>query len=194
MSPPPRDIIVIGGSLGSLEALRTLLKGLPLDFPAAVLVVLHTPEAGPRLLPAILAMDASMPSSYPVDGQAVLAGQIYLASPGLHLQVTAPGLIQLSHGPKVKHSRPAADCLFISAAEVYGSRVIGIVLSGGDGDGTDGAIAIGKANGLVIIQAPHTAQSPSMPNNALRYDHPDYCLPAEDMPALLMRLVRREIE
>lgn len=194
MSHPARDIIVIGGSLGGLEALRTIVRELPADFGAALLVVLHTTETGPKVLPAILAMDCRLPSSYPIEGQAIAAGQIYLASPGSHLEIVAPGFIHLSHGPKVKHTRPAADRLFISAAAVYGPRVIGVVLSGGDGDGTEGARAIEQVGGLVIVQAPHTAKDPSMPTNVLLHDHPDYCLPAAEMATLLIALVRTGIQ
>ena len=85
----------------------------------------------------------------------------------------------------MRHSRPAADRLFQSAAEAYGRRVIGVVLTGGGHDGTDGLKAIKAAGGISVVQQPYEAQDPSMPRSALLGDHPDHCAPIdEEMGAL----------
>ena len=81
------------------------------------------------------------------------------------------GLIRLNRGPKVHHTRPAADPLFISAAKVYRQRVIGIVLSGGDGDGAVGLRTVKKHGGTAIVQRPETAKAPGMPRSAIAADH-----------------------
>ena len=113
--------------------------------------------------------------SYGIQYEEALPGHVYVAPPDRHLIVTRSGWLGLDAGAKVRHSRPAADRLFQSAAEFYGSRVVGVVLTGGDGDGTDGLRAIKAAGGLAIVQDPADATAPDMPMNALKGDHPDYC-------------------
>jgi two-component system, chemotaxis family, protein-glutamate methylesterase/glutaminase len=113
---------------------------------------------------------------------------MYVAPPDRHLIVTRPGWLGLDAGAKVRHSRPAADRLFQSAAEFYGSRVVGVVLTGGDGDGTDGLRAIKREGGLAIVQDPADATAPDMPMNALKGDHPDYCLTLNKIGPMLVEL------
>jgi two-component system chemotaxis response regulator CheB len=91
------------------------------------------------------------------------------------------GRIQLSRGPKVRWTRPAADPLFQSAAAAYGKGVIGVVLSGADGDGAAGLRAIDSHGGLVLVQRPDDALIPSMPLAAIAADHPDACLSVDDL-------------
>jgi two-component system chemotaxis response regulator CheB len=164
----PRDIVVVAGSQGATEALRIMLAQLPADFPAAILIVIHTSPSSPGYLASVLNRYSNLPVEYAEHGQPVLPGYVYLASADLHLEVMAPGIIRLSDGPKVNFARPAADQLFMSAAEVYGSRVISLVLSGGDSDGSDGAVAVLNAGGLSFVQRPEEAAVPSMPIQAMQ--------------------------
>ena len=89
--------------------------------------------------------------------------------------------IRLNQGPKVHWTRPAADPLFISAAQAHGRRVLGIVLSGGDSDGAAGLRAITQHGGTAFVQDPNEAAMPSMPISAIMIDHPDVCLPVEEI-------------
>src|SRR5437762_1798951 len=89
--------------------------------------------------------------------------------------------IRLSQGPKVHATRPAADPLFISAAEAHGKRVMGIVLSGGDSDGAAGLRSIAEHGGTALVQDPKEAAAPSMPRAAIAEDHPHGCLPIEEI-------------
>jgi two-component system chemotaxis response regulator CheB len=91
------------------------------------------------------------------------------------------GRIQLSRGPKVHGTRPAVDPLFQSAAAIYKEQVIGVVLSGADGDGAAGLQAVGACGGLVLVQRPDDALIPSMPIAAIVADHPDACLAVDDL-------------
>jgi two-component system chemotaxis response regulator CheB len=106
------------------------------------------------------------------------AGHVYVAPPDQHM-VLEPVRIRLNQGPKVHHTRPAADPLFISAAESHGRRVMGIVLSGGDSDGAAGLRAIATHGGTALVQDPDEAVASGMPQAALMADHPDACLPVE---------------
>ncbi|MGI4765052.1 MAG: chemotaxis protein CheB [Janthinobacterium lividum] len=185
----PRDLIVIGASLGGLKALNELSSGLTSDFPAAILIVLHSSPESPRMFAKILGQHTPLSVDYAEQGGRILPGHILFAPPGLHMVVLDEGFVGLHAGPKVRHSRPAADVLFRSAAEVYGPRVIGVVLTGGDGDGTDGLRAIERAGGIGIVQKPDDAVNPSMPLSAIRGVDPDYCVPLDGMAGLLTRLV-----
>jgi two-component system, chemotaxis family, protein-glutamate methylesterase/glutaminase len=183
-----RNIIVIGASAGGLDALRALVGSLPPEFPATVMIVLHTAPNSPMLLAEIMGQYASIPVSYGAQDEEVLEAHVYVAPPDRHLIVTRAGRLGLDAGVKVRHSRPAADRLFTSAAKFYGSRVIGVVLTGGDGDGTDGLRAINKAGGLAIVQDPADAAAPDMPMHALKGDHTDYCLTLDEIGPMLIKL------
>jgi two-component system, chemotaxis family, protein-glutamate methylesterase/glutaminase len=194
MDQQPGNIIVIAASAGGVQALRRLVSQLPADLGASVFVVVHIGPNRPSLLPHILSQAGPLPAYHPVHGQAIEQGRIYVAPPDLHMRLH-PGIIHLDRGSKVRHTRPAADPLFQSAAEAYGPRTVGVVLTGGDHDGTDGARAIKMHGGRIIVQQPYEADMPSMPLSALRDDHPDYILHIDEMPALLVTLSRgRQVE
>lgn len=167
-------IVVIAASAGGLEPIKRIVSALPTPCNASVFIVWHI---GPHfsLLPQILSTVGRLPVTHPPDGAPILAGYVYVAPPDYHMTLEL-GRIRLDQGPKVKHARPAADPLFISAAQVYRERVIGIVLSGGDGDGAAGLRAIKEYGGVALVQNPEEAEKPSMPYTAMMTDHPDACL------------------
>lgn len=169
--------------------LRGLLGCLPSDFPASVLIVLHTGPSSPGYMASILDRYCDLPVSYAKHGELVEAGKVYLAPADRHLEVVTPGLIYLSDGPKVGFSRPAADRLFFTAAKVFGSRVISLILSGGDCEGADGANAVVAAGGLSFVQEPNEAMVPSMPTHAIQTDHPSATVKIKDMAAVLTRAI-----
>ena len=190
---PKRDIIVIGASSGGIEALRTIVAELPKDFPAAVFVVVHTGPDSPGILHQILTRAGNLDAVDPRDGEQIVPGRIYVAPPDLHLLVE-PGNVCLSRGPKENRFRPAIDPLFRSAAQVYGPRVIGVILSGGLDDGTAGLWAVKKLGGIAIVQDPNDALFPSMPANALQYVSVDYSVPLKQVAPLLVDLTRAEVK
>jgi two-component system chemotaxis response regulator CheB len=182
--------VVIGGSLGGLEALCLLTQALPADFPAPIMVVLHTAPDGPMLGGQILGRTTPLRACYGGEGMAAEPGHIYLAPPDRHLVVRERGALHLDDGPKVRHSRPSVDVLFQAAARVYGTGLIGIVLTGGDHDGTAGLRAVKAAGGTAVVQTPEDARNPEMPRSAIAGGHPDYVVPLGDIAPLLLRLVR----
>jgi two-component system chemotaxis response regulator CheB len=188
-----RDTVVIGASAGGVAALSKLLKGLPADFQAALLIVLHISPTYDSRLANILGRQTALPVSAAEDGQQIQRGHIYVARPGIHLMVEGRRM-RLVDGPRINWHKPAVDPLFISAAEQYGPRTIGIVLTGGQSCGTAGLIEIKRRGGISIVQDPADADHPQMPRSAIREAEVDYCLPVGDMASLLTRLVGQPVK
>jgi len=189
------DIAVIGASAGGIRALIRLAGALPQHLPMAVFVVVHYPEDAPSTLPQLLSRAGPLAATNPRDGDPIEHGRIYVAAPGSHLQVKE-GRVRLMRGPKENRHRPAVDPLFRTAALAYGARVVGVVLSGADGDGTAGLQAVKQRGGVAVVQDPDEALFARMPKSALEYVEVDYCLPLDEIAALLSRLAKdaRSIE
>jgi two-component system chemotaxis response regulator CheB len=188
---PHRDVVVIGASSGGVEALVTLLSGLPDDLRAACFVVLHVRPDVPSHLPAILNRVGTLPVAHAVDGEPIRRGRVYVAPPGMQTYVHR-GRIGVRRGPQENLHRPAIDPLFRTAAHHYGARVIGIVLSGALDDGAAGLSAIKRAGGLAIVQDPNDAAMRDMPEHAIREARPDHVVPIAALPALLLELISQE--
>lgn len=187
-----RDIIVIGASAGGVEALSTLVAGLPADLPAALFVTVHFPRTSQSVLPRILNRAGALPALHPADGDAIAPGNIYVAPPDQHLILTRHG-IRLVRGPTENGNRPAIDPMFRSAAVAFGARVIGMVLTGNLDDGTAGLLTITRRGGVGIAQDPEEAIFPSMPASAISYGVANHVSTLQDIPALLERLTREPI-
>lgn len=181
------DIIVIGTSAGGLKALGAILGALPSDIDATVFIVQHLAADKPSILPKILTDIGSLPASHPSDGELIQKGRIYVAMPDYHLLVNE-GSMRVVRGPQENRFRPAIDALFRSAARGYGSRVVGVVLTGYLDDGTVGLQAVKKCGGVAIVQDPDEAEYPSMAKSALQYVKVDHCLRLAKIPDLLVRL------
>ncbi len=190
---PGHAIIVIGASMGGLEALRSLVAGLPRDLPAALFVVWHIARESPAVLPDILDRGGPLPATHPRDGEEIQPGRIYVAPPDRHL-VLEQGLVRLSRGPKENRFRPAIDPLFRSASRAYGPRVIGVVLSGALDDGTAGMETIKARGGIAIVQDPLEAVNPAMPRSVLAHVEVDHVVPAAAIGPLLAEIAPRTAE
>jgi len=190
---PKKDIVVVGASAGGIEALRTLAASLPKTFPGSLFVVMHSGPDSPGILDLILQRAGQLPAIQPKDGDRISPGTIYVAPPDHHMLVE-PGRIRLSRGPKENRFRPAVDPLFRSAAQVYGPRVIGVVLTGGLDDGTAGLWAIKRLGGTAVVQDPEDALVASMPLSALKYVRVDYRVPLVELGPLLVLLTKNEAE
>lgn len=188
-----KDIIVIGASVGGIEALRTIAGGLPKDFPASVFVVLHIAPESPGVLADILDRAGALPAVNAIDMERIQPGRIYVAPPDQHL-IIEPERMRLTRGPKENRFRPAVDPLFRSAAQVYGPRVIGVILTGYLDDGTAGLWAVKKLGGASIVQDPRDALAPSMPSNAMREVKVDHCLPVAEIAPLLVNLTSAPLD
>jgi two-component system chemotaxis response regulator CheB len=184
---PSKHIVVIGTSAGGIETLRELVAGLPADFPAPIVIVMHLSPESPDVLPDILTRSGPLRAGLARNGERLAAGTIHVAPADRHLLVE-PGRLRLTRGPRENRFRPAIDPLFRSAAQVYGPRTIGVILSGNLDDGTAGLWAIKQLGGITIAQHPDTALFRSMPESAIRHVRMDYVTPLHDIPPLLARL------
>src|SRR5215471_821540 len=151
-----RDIVVVAASAGGVEALRGLLSQLPAPIPATLLVVLHVPAAGGKVLPRILGRAGLLPASAAADGEVPLPGHVYVAPPDCHMLLVGDK-IRLSQGPRHNSHRPAADPLFISAALSGGPHTIAVVLSGTLDDGAAGAAAVAATRRARVLRLPELA-------------------------------------
>jgi two-component system chemotaxis response regulator CheB len=160
--------IVIGGSAGALDALGVILPALPAGFALPIVIGLHLLPGRPSGLAAVLAHHSPLPVKEAEDKELILPGTVYLVSPNYHLLIERQGHFSLSVDELVNFSRPSIDVLFESAADAYGSRLAGVLLSGANDDGARGLARIRAAGGLTIVQTPETAASSAMPAAAVR--------------------------
>ena len=169
--PPDLAAVVVGTSAGGVEALGLLLPALRADCPVAVLVVVHLPRERPSLLIELYRTRCALPVLEATDKQHIECGHVYFAPPDYHMLVdvneSGPALA-LSVDEPVHYSRPSIDVLFESAAEVWGARLMGVILTGANHDGAAGLRAVARAGGFTVVQDPLEAAASAMPAAALR--------------------------
>ena len=169
MTIPPSleslDAVVVGASAGGVDALLALMPALAAGTHAAIIIVLHLPRQRPSALAAIFGKKCALPVREAEDKEPVARGTVYVAPPDYHLLIDrtagrgsngAP-LLALSADDPVNYSRPSIDVLFESAADIYGDRVAGVLLTGANSDGAIGLAAVRRAGGVTIVQDPATA-------------------------------------
>lgn len=180
----------MAASSGGISALRRILGALGADLPVPVLVVQHSASDDGGALCEVLAAGCALPVVEGEPRQPVIAGCVYLAPPGYHLLVESGPRLALSVDDKVCHVRPSADVLFASAADVWHSALIGVVLTGANHDGAAGLLAIRSRKGLCVVQDPADAEMSTMPRAALEMAGADHLLPLDQIGPLLDTLCR----
>lgn len=183
------DIIVVGASVGGIEALSNLVAQFPQDLAATLCVVQHMLATSKGQLAQILDRAGPLAATLAQDGESFEPAHIYVAPPDHHLLVKR-GYLRVTRGLRENRVRPAIDPLFRSAAVAYGARVVGVVLTGLQNDGTAGLLAIKRCGGIAMVQDPTDALYPDMPRSALEYVEVDYCVPLLKMGPLLYRLTQ----
>jgi two-component system chemotaxis response regulator CheB len=159
------DVVVVGTSWGGLAALKTLVGALPASFQMAVTLVQHRHKDSDHVLRALLQERSPLVVCEVEDKKPLEEGHIYVAPPDYHTLIE-PGHFALSTEAPVRFSRPSIDVTFSSAADAYGHRVVGVILTGANADGASGLSRISELGGLALIQDPKTAESPTMPSAA----------------------------
>lgn len=190
--PMPRafDLVVVAASAGGIEALSTILSSLPTDFAAPIVVAQHRARGDTDVLTHILQRRTALVVQQAQDGDVLNAGNVYLAPADRHLLVVAGPALALSDAAPVHFTRPAADPLFESAAHVFGSRLLAVVLSGGGTDGTTGVRAVKEAGGVVIAQDESTSMIFGMPRSAIATGLVDFIRSIDSVAPALKSLVR----
>jgi two-component system chemotaxis response regulator CheB len=184
----PSRLIAIGVSADGHESLAAILRVLPADFPAAIVITLHRPRGGVSLLRNLLSRRTRLLVKDAAPDEPLRPGVVYLAPPDHHVIVDASRL-QLSTTPPVHFSRPSIDVMFRSAAASWGARAIGIVLSGLGHDGAEALGAMREAGATVIVQDPRDAKFPTLPRHALAANHVHFTPKLDAIGPLLVRLV-----
>lgn len=181
------ELLIIGGSAGSLEVLMKILPQLPADFPMAIVIVVHRKLAESQLA-GLLGDRCRLLIREAEDKEAIEAGTVYLAPADYHLLIEKGRTFSLDFSEKVNYSRPSIDVSFETAADAYGSATIAILLSGANADGAEGLLRIKKAGGVVIVQDPEEASVAYMPEQAIARFPVDYIAKAADMVEIIERL------
>jgi two-component system chemotaxis response regulator CheB len=183
------EVVAIGASWGGLHAVETVLETLPQDFPAAIVIAQHRRgDSDEHRLASLLAARCALEVCDAEDKQALEAGTVLVAPADYHLLVE-PGSVALSVDPPLNFSRPSIDVLLGSAADAYGERAAGVVLTGANADGADGLARIARRGGIAIVQDPETAIRREMPEAALAATPSARVLALEEIGPLLGELV-----
>ena len=149
----PFGVVVIGASAGGIAALCTILPALPATFPVPVVIVLHQHPGGGASWPEYLGRQTALAVVEVEDKMPLAAGTIYCAPAGYHLLLEQDSSFALSVDEKVHFSRPSIDLLFTSAADAFGSALIGVILTGANGDGAEGLAEIAARGGIAVVQS-----------------------------------------
>jgi two-component system chemotaxis response regulator CheB len=181
--------VVIGGSAGSLDVMLNMLPQLAPRTGAAFIIVLHRKPEADTLLAEILSRKTTMPVREVEDKEPLLPDTVYIAPADYHLLLEDEHSFSLDTSEKVNYSRPSIDVTFESAAEIFGSRSIVVLLSGASADGADGMEKIRAAGGITIAQEPGSADVGFMPQQAIERGAAMYVLLPEEIPGFVNRLL-----
>lgn len=167
MSGTPIQAVAIGASAGAVQALLAILPALPASFSLPVLVVVHVPPDRTNMLVPLFQSKCRITVKEAEDKEPVEKGVIYFAPSDYHMLVETDGCVALSTDEPVNYSRPSIDVLFESAADYYGSALVGVILTGANHDGAAGLRAVADVGGVAVVENPDGAYASAMPHAAL---------------------------
>jgi two-component system chemotaxis response regulator CheB len=182
------EAIVIGVSSGGMSAMKILFSYLPKGFKTPIIIVQHISAHSDSKWIQLLNNAYIVDMKEADEKEKIENGKVYFAPPNYHLMIEKNKTFSLTIDERVNYARPSIDVLFESAAEAYKNKLIGIILTGSNNDGTNGIKRIHECGGLTIVQDPKTAEAPSMLTSALAAIQPDYILSLEDIIKLLIKL------
>lgn len=183
-----KKLVVIAASAGGIGAYQQLFRGLPRYFPAPIVCVQHiTPDPQTRVA-TFFDRDSRMTVQHVEDRVPLRPGHAYINKPDEHLIIDGRD-VAVSRVTTEKHI-PSADLLFRTAAEHFGAGVVAVTMTGQMEDGASGLLAVYEAGGRAIVQEPDDAAYPSMPQNAILRDHPEFIVPLERIPEILMEVTQ----
>lgn len=185
------EAIVMGVSSGGMNAMKIMFALLPGNFTIPIVVVQHLSSRSDSQWIQLLNDKCELCIKEADEKEKISPGTIYIAPPNYHLLIEKNKTFSLSIDGRVNYARPSIDVLFESAAEAYTDKLIGVVLTGSNNDGTNGIKLIKELGGMAIIQDPATAESAFMPASAMKAIEPDYVLPLEAIAELLVKIDKK---
>jgi len=178
--------VVIGASAGGIDVLKNILSKLPSNFVLPIIIVLHMKDDKHSNISEYFRNHCNLEVKEAENYMQIKKSEVYFAPPNYHILVEKNETLTLSVEDKVNYSRPSIDVLFETAADVYGKDLIGIILSGANGDGSEGLLEINKRGGLCIVQDPKTAEMDKMPIEAINKVDTDYILTVDGIAEALI--------
>lgn len=182
------EAIVMGASAGGMNALQTILRCLEKKFPIPIIIAQHLHPEGDDYMARHLNTICQLRVKESENREMIKPGTVYLAPPNYHLLIEKDKTFSFSTDDRVNYCRPSIDVLFDSAADVYGSKLIGIILTGANNDGALGMKKIKKQGGLTIVQDPSTSEVEIMPSSVIQLTTVDYILPLEEIGPFLVKI------
>lgn len=186
------EAIVIGVSSGGMKAMKLLFTLLPKGFKTPIIIVQHMSAHSDSQWIQLLNDTYAIAIKEADEKEKIENGNVYIAPPNYHLLIEKDKTFSLTIDERVNYARPSIDVLFESAAEAYKNKLIGIILTGSNRDGTNGLKRIQEREGLTIVQDPKTAEAASMPTSAIAAMQPDYILSLEEIIKLLIKLDKQK--
>jgi two-component system chemotaxis response regulator CheB len=186
----PYRMVVIGGSAGALDVVLNIIATVDAAAPYVFVIILHRKSSIDSSLAFLLSDKTNWPVKEVDDKDNILPGHIYIAPGDYHLLVEKDGSFSLDVSEKINYSRPSIDAGFESAADAYGNRLIAVLLSGANADGTDGLRTIKDKGGTCIIQDPATAEVSYMPQEAISAIEADHIIDGNKIGELLNTLAK----
>jgi two-component system chemotaxis response regulator CheB len=180
--------VIIGGSAGSFQVITRILSSLPANFPLPVLLSLHRLKHVRSGFVEALSIKSAIPVIEPFDKDQIKPGKAYLAPANYHMFIELGNKFALSTEPPVNHSRPSIDLSFVTAAQVYREKLIGIILSGANKDGAWGLKKISDYGGVTIVQDPVECQVKTMTESALKITKVDHILKTDQIIRFLQNI------
>ena len=182
------DLIAIVASKGGIQAVSRVLAALPPDFPIPIVIVIHRGASLPNYQARVVQTSTVLPVRFAAESVRIKPGVVYVAPPHPHLTIDRAHRFMFVDSRKIRHLRSSANPLFSSAAEIFGPRLMAVVLTGLARDGTDGVQTVKKHGGTVIAQNEDTCEEFSMPRSAIETGCVDLVLPIEEIGPTLVRL------
>jgi two-component system, chemotaxis family, protein-glutamate methylesterase/glutaminase len=182
------EAIVIGVSSGGLKALKIIFSILPKDFKTPIIIVQHIGPHSDNQWIELLNNRGILCIKEADEKEKIECGKVYIAPANYHLLVETNKTFSLTIEERVNFARPSIDVLFESAAGIYKNKLIGIILTGANNDGTNGMKRIKEYGGLTIVQDPATAESNCMPASVIASIQVDHVLSLEGIARLLVRI------
>ncbi len=179
------ELVVIGGSAGSIDAVLKILKNLRADFAIPIIIVLHRKASHEEYFVSIFQKKTKLKVKEAEGREKIEPGVIYIVPPDYHLLIEDDKTLTLDVSEKVNYSRPSIDITLECAADAFKEKLIGIILTGANADGAKGLAKIKSKKGLAIVQNPETAEVNTMPKEAIKSTAIDHILDLEDIARFL---------